>query len=108
MSCTRSTVARVRSRRSRSSSRTYGRTASEAIGYSVSSSVARDVFSAACSGVTPVLAPGGTFAVVGCTVTDAGTGARTVTLAAAHDDSDGAIDDDPSNNTKSKAVTVKP
>lgn len=86
----------------------YGRVAPEAIGYTVTSSAAGDAFSAGCTGVAPMLAPGGTFAVAGCTVTYAGTGTRTMTLAVAHDDSDGAMDDDPSNNAASKVVTVKP
>lgn len=85
----------------------YGRLASEAISYSVTSSVG-DALSSACFGTTPTLAPGKTYTVVGCTITYAGTGSRAVTLTTAHDDTDGAIDEDLTNNTASRNVTVQP
>ena len=86
----------------------YSRMASETISYSVSSSVGGDTLSAGCFGTTPTLEPGKTYTVVGCTITYAGTGFRTVTLTTAHDDTDGAIDEDLTNNTASRSVTVQP
>ncbi|MDQ2966246.1 MAG: serine protease, partial [Chloroflexota bacterium] len=80
----------------------------ENIGHAVSSTVALDSFSDACSGTVAGVPPGATVLVSGCTVTYAGVGTRTLTLSVAHNDADGSTDADPTNNTRSKDVTVQP
>lgn len=84
--------------------------ASEDIFYDVSSSEPGTTFSPSCSGVVLDVPPNTAVLVGGCTVTypEATDPDPVLTLTVTHNDGDGGVDSNPTNNARSQAIVINP